>query len=168
MYAPRDQILLHGSHLKTFIETGTYHGDTALWASKYWVVHTVELSPKLYRKHWGPNITSYLGDSRSVLQLELHDLINSEPCVFWLDGHWFDHGDDPAGTEEDCPLIEELQIITTTPQDHVIFIDDAHLIKEKQKPYESWPDLTEVLRSASGYHFYEYVENTLLLKRSGK
>jgi uncharacterized protein YbdZ (MbtH family) len=164
MYAPRARIFEEGKHLKTFIETGTYLGETAQWASEYWDVHTIEVSPKLFRKDWGARITSYFGDSRDILKNDLYDRIKREACLFWLDGHWFDHGLDVGGTEFDCPLIEELRIITSTEPDHVIFIDDAHLIKEKHERYAVWPSVEGILEASGGY-FMETVENTILLRR---
>lgn len=167
MYAPRDEMLRHGSHLNTFVETGTYHGETAEWASTQWpVVHTVEKSPSLFKpKLEFPNIRYYLGDSREVLKEELHEVISNEPCIFWLDGHWFDHGDNPAGSEDDCPLLEELAIIAKTRPAHVIFIDDAHLIRKRYDHYTSWPT-DEDLRALYGDAWeFSYVENTLLMKR---
>lgn len=167
MYAPRDEMLRYGSHLNTFVETGTYHGETAEWASTQWpVVHTVEKSPSLFKpKPEFPNVRYYLGDSREVLKGELGDVIANEPCVFWLDGHWFDHGDSPAGSEDDCPLMRELDILDHTDQPHVIFIDDAHLIKKRHKRYLSWPTEDDIRKRYGEKWDISYVENTILMKR---
>lgn len=166
MYAPRGEMLKHGSHLRTFVETGTYMGDTAEWASTQWpLVHTIEKSPSLFKpKPEFSNIRYYLGDSRVVLKEELWNTISKEPCIFWLDGHWFD-ADLVAGDEGDCPLMDELRIIDGTNLPHVIFIDDAHLIRAKHARFESWPTPEQIGILYEWKWDISYVENTILMKR---
>lgn len=167
MYAPRWKILEEKGDRDIFIETGTYKGETAEWASlNFKNVFTIEASELLFKPNDKFHIYYFLGDSRDVLKEIAHNTFSRVPCVFWLDGHWFDHGENVAGTEEDCPLLEELAIIMESDQDHVIFIDDAHLIKEKHERYLSWPTLQEILDVVGKKYIYQYVENTLMLKRS--
>lgn len=56
-----------------FVETGTYEGNTAKWASNHFrIVHTIEKSRTLYTSYSTAlqtlkGITPHLGDSRHVL-----------------------------------------------------------------------------------------------------
>lgn len=76
---------------KTFIETGTFRGATAEWASRHFDnVHSIERAESLYletKKRIGhiENLSLLLGDTRDVLP----DLVGrlSAPAVLWLDAH---------------------------------------------------------------------------------
>jgi hypothetical protein len=104
-----------------FIETGTYDGDTAMWAIEegFSSVFTIEVSEERYLlamkrfvKH--PNVHVLKGHSPVVLSYLLSELV--EPAFFWLDAHP-DWGD--------TPLIDELQVIGNHQiKDHTILIDD--------------------------------------------
>ena len=80
---------------KTLVETGTYKGGTALWASKnFEKVYTIEFDEQRYLKTLGDfktkeldirNVEFCLGNSKYILPSILEDL--KEPVVFWLDAH---------------------------------------------------------------------------------
>jgi hypothetical protein len=117
-------------HTNTFVETGTANGDTcaALHNDFRWL-YTIEIVPSVYEQtkqrlaQVSPTIHCLFGDSTDVLP-EIPN-IHSEPCMFWLDGHYC--GSLEARGPKDTPVVEELQIIMATGQPHVILIDDARL-----------------------------------------
>lgn len=134
----------------TFVETGTFEGSTAYWASQYFRrVFTIESSvllwesaKKKYRKT--RNITFLFGDSRDIL-VKLSSEINSS-TVFWLDAHW--SGGDTYGENDECALLGELEAILAMPQSHFILVDDARLfMAPPPRPHSPnfWPDIAEVL-----------------------
>jgi len=104
-----------------FIETGTYEGDTAMWAVEegFRYVYTVDLDEKRYneaikRFYPYPCVKVLRGNSPTILR----DLLNNinVPIFFWLDAHP-DYGD--------TPLIDELSVIGLHPiKNHTILIDD--------------------------------------------
>ena len=112
MGPPADLIVLLREHfdLKTFIETGTFLGKTAVWASNHFEkVSTIELSKKLYEETAGQygniqNIDFLFGDSRSLLAHIIPRIKNS--AIFWLDGLWC--GGDSYGDKDQCPLLAEI------------------------------------------------------------
>lgn len=113
---------------RVFVETGTFLGESALWAAKHFdAVHTVEISQHYYdeflrRPDVPGNTHIYLGDSRARLP-EILAKVNS-PCVFWLDGHYCgEHTGDPG---QPCPVLEEIRLIAAQP-DAALLIDDARL-----------------------------------------
>lgn len=113
--------------LDTFIETGTFMGDTSYAASQtFRTVHTIELSKELYQKaverfQNNPNIHVYNGDSGKVFQ-ELLPQINGK-ALFWLDGH-YSEGQTAKG-DENTPIIKEIKAIKDAGIiDPVILIDD--------------------------------------------
>lgn len=119
-------------NLTGLIETGTYFGDTALWASdKFERVATIEISPNFYKiaedKLEGThNVLMVLGSSRDWLGQVCRGRDN-KPTLFWLDAHWI--GDmevlDPLGN----PLLDEIRIINDNFfGTHVIMIDDYSLL----------------------------------------
>jgi hypothetical protein len=136
--------------IRTFVETGTYHGRTARWAADHFeCVVTIERSRPLYERavsagRDAENIEFVLGDSRTVLPAVVRDLTG--PAVFWLDGHW--SGDDTAGSEDECPLLGEVEAIHTSGSVHALFVDDARLFAVPPPPPhdpDQWPALDEVM-----------------------
>lgn len=118
----------------TFIETGTYHGETSIIASDlgFKQIISIELQPHLLSiavdSCKGRNIKFYLGDSPAILT-EILPLIDTK-ITFWLDAHMDDCNIIPGITPKirKCPLIEELKIISKSKRnDHIILIDDVRL-----------------------------------------
>lgn len=137
-YFPKDMALKLAATAgaDTFIETGTFEGDTTKWAAtKFKDVYTIELSEQFYNAIKDDliakgNITPCLGDSRKVLPELLRDLPGN--VIFWLDGHY--SGGDTAGQEAPCPLREELEAILARNNDDIVLIDDARCCKEAEYP----------------------------------
>jgi hypothetical protein len=130
----------------TFIETGTFHGDMALYASGLFrTVHTIELSPELakraaHRLAVFPNVTVHQGDSGQVLSDLLPSIDTS--CVFWLDGHY--SGGITARGDSDTPIVRELQAIADhRMRPHTILIDDARVFGTD----DAYPILEQVMSS---------------------
>ena len=115
-------------HTSTFIETGTYLGDTIeAVRGAFGRVWSVELDDALYEaaaRRFAPHdhVTVVHGDSSEVLPR----ILASEPgsILFWLDGHW--SGGVTARGDLDTPIVAELEaILARAGQDDVILIDDA-------------------------------------------
>lgn len=149
--------------IKKFIETGTFLGDTAVWASNHFEdVVTIEYSKEIYEKTVARhgkirNVDFVFGDSRSVLAEVVPKLIH--PAVFWIDSHW--SVGKTYGEHDECPLIEELRVINMSNCDHFLFIDDARqFMSPPPRPHhiDQWPSITEVIRSInSDGHKYSIV-----------
>lgn len=140
--------------LETFVETGTYLGRTARWASGHFKeVYTLEASENLWRQaktaHADrPNIRFIHGHSGEFLHKVLADI--HAPTLFWLDGHW--SSGVTYGKNDECPLLDELDAIRAKGGDNYIFIDDARLFMSPPPlPHrlDQWPTLNEVLVSLS-------------------
>lgn len=138
------------SEINEFVETGTYYGTTTEWASNHFGhVSTIELSEELYNKTLTKlcdkkNITFYQGDSRNHLQYIINTI--GQPAIFWLDAHW--SGGETAGEDDQCPLIQELNIIYTSPYDHIVMIDDARtytLPPRKPNDPEQFPNICDII-----------------------
>ncbi len=131
MGAPEEEIIFLKQlfHLTRFVETGTFKGGTSVWASQFFKqVDTIEYSEPIYLetsqkfKHI-PNINFINQDSRIALTEIVRTAV--DPILFWLDAHWCSMGS--YGENDQCPLIEELNIIFSSPVSHFILIDDARL-----------------------------------------
>ncbi|WP_445176620.1 FkbM family methyltransferase [Microcoleus sp.] len=137
--------------INNFIETRTYQGHTAYWASQVFEqVFTTEYSQDLYQKvteKYGhiKNIDFLYGDSRNLLDNTVSQL--QSPSLFWLDAHW--SGGPTYGETDECPLLAEIEIINRSDCDHFIFIDDARLfLSPPPQPHspQQWPDISAVLK----------------------
>lgn len=117
-----------GLNAGTFVETGTYLGDT-LYALKddFTRLYSIEIDNTLYRKalkRFAPyaNVQVVLGDSATRLPEILRDITG--PAVFWLDGH-YSGGITGRGALQ-TPVMQELAAILEHPvRSHLILIDDA-------------------------------------------
>lgn len=154
MGPPEEIIFLMKESLKisTFIETGTFKGGTAIWASKYFDnVLTIENSKTLYdqvvqkNKHI-ENINFLFGDSIENLKQIVPKLDHT--AIFWLDAHWC--GGDTYGEKNQCPLILELYTIIKTEMPHCILIDDArHFLSPPPLPnqIDQYPTIDHILKT---------------------
>ncbi len=114
--------------IRSFLETGTYAGDTTAEASKVFKeVHSIEIWEPLYRKAQKrfllfPNVTLYLGDTTT----HLHQLIENSggKRMYWLDAH--SSGGGTGGIPGYSPILKELDQILRSKRDtdSVILIDD--------------------------------------------
>ncbi|MEM4197125.1 MAG: hypothetical protein QXV64_03345 [Candidatus Anstonellaceae archaeon] len=137
--------------LDVLVEGGTYLGSTAKKMSKsFRKVYTIEKSDVMFDKAKEnlkdiANVTMLKGDTRENLK-EILD--KNDNILFWLDSHW--SGGDTYGEEDECPLIEELEIIFEYPKNYVILIDDARLFLAPP-PYphkfQNWPSLTNIMKT---------------------
>lgn len=134
----------------TFIETGTFRGATAEWASRHFKqVHSIERAESLYqnaRERLGgiDNLTLHLGDTRAILPGLIGSL--DAPALLWLDAHW--SGGETSGVDDECPLIDELDIADRATPAAGILVDDArYFLAAPPAPHrlDDWPDLAEVV-----------------------
>jgi hypothetical protein len=150
--APREIIkaLRSTFSIPTFIETGTYLGDTAGWASEHFEkVVTIEGLPDFHRQakerhSHRKNIHFILGDSRVALA-EALTWASDEPALFWLDAHWMGNS---FGESDECPLLNEIALIHQHSGEHFILIDDARMfLIPPPRPHRAtqWPGVAEVI-----------------------
>jgi len=156
-------------HIEDFIETGTYRGDTSLWAASHFHrVHTIEYSKEIYEDTVTKlgntkKITFLFGDSRLVLQQIILQLKNS--ALFWIDSHW--SGGNTYGINDECPLIEEISIINNSEHQHFLFIDDARLfLSPPPHPHQvyQWPSIdkvTEALQSGRKKYYITILDDVI-------
>ncbi len=132
------------------IETGTYMGGTAIWASdRFAKVITMENSPEIYQ-----STSERLSHIKNIEFLFGHTTVKLEqivtklqaPVIFWLDAHW--SGGLTYGKTDECPILAELEIINCADLPHSILIDDARLFTAPPPPPHNtkyWPDITALL-----------------------
>eukprot|EP00741_Cyanophora_paradoxa_P011401 tig00020556_g11012.t1 len=126
----RDYAKKHG--LKTFLEVGTYQGETLFGMMQSMDdLHSIELSPYYYQSAATlfanvRKVRLYQGDSASILPSVLAQL--RQPALFWLDAHYTTAEKAVRGAGE-APVILDLLSIFEWPyaQQSVVVIDDAHL-----------------------------------------
>ncbi len=127
----QDVILEYARKYKAriLIESGTFKGDTAFaQRHNFKRIYSIELDPQLYEKALArfrdsPHIQILQGNSGDLIPSLMPAI--SEPCAFWLDGHY--SGGETARGESDTPVMKELEGIISHPYRHVILIDDARL-----------------------------------------
>lgn len=114
--------------LSILVETGTYLGDMIDATKKTFNrIVSIELDKNLYeqakKKFNGfDHISIIHGDSAEMLPKILDDI--TQPCLFWLDGHY--SGGTTRKGELETPIRQELRHILEHPiKGHVVLIDDA-------------------------------------------
>lgn len=114
--------------IHTLVESGTCLGDM-VYATKdtFDKIFSIELDKALYetaKKRFSKfkHISIIQGDSGEVLPNILTNI--TQPCLFWLDGHY--SGGITAKGRVETPILQELNHILNHPvAEHVILIDDA-------------------------------------------
>lgn len=133
-----------------FIETGTFYGQAASWAAEHFSrVTTIELAREIYEQTSQnlahiTNIDFVYGDTRAILRGRVPQL--TQPAVFWLDAHW--SVGRTYGDGDECPVMDEIDIIVNAAPGHILLIDDVHMFLAPPPPphhVEQWPTITDVL-----------------------
>jgi hypothetical protein len=157
--------------LRYFVETGTAEAfTTRRLVADFEMIHTIEVDVELHRRavelfaNYG-HVLCWRGDSAEKLSMILEMLPG--PALFWIDGHWTNHGHNPAGP--DTPIRDELPLVMahTLTHQHVVLVDDARLFREgvawESEEYD-WPSLTWVREQAESYGYrYELVDDVIRL-----
>lgn len=172
MGPPEELILLLKQHLNVsvFVETGTFKGGTATWAANHFKkVFTIENSKMYFEESMNnykhlKNIEFLFGNSRAVLGSVVTKI--HEPAIFWLDAHWC--GMDSYGSNDQCPIIEEINLICSTGIKHCIFIDDARLFMSPPplpNVIEQWPSIDKVIEAlkSSNHKYYTVIFEDVII-----
>jgi hypothetical protein len=122
-------------NLLTFVETGTFLGDM-VFAMRHTFkrIISIEIGEDYYRSAVrqfarSPHIQFVLGDSGKVMPGILASI--QEPCLFWVDAHYYGPSMTARG-ELETPIMLELRSIledtlrATVNHQDVILIDDAN------------------------------------------
>ena len=110
--------LKHKFNVKNVVETGSYVFSTTKWfGENFQTVYTYETNEHFYSV--GIEKTKDFNNVNSFLENSLIGLPNlqgklSDPTIFFLDAHWGDY----------CPLLDELDIISTLNTTPIIVIHD--------------------------------------------
>ncbi len=140
--------------LQTFVESGTYLGNTVAQAEPIFKkIYSIELSPQLarqakYKFRKQKKITILCGDSGEILHSLLPTL--DTKILFYLDGHY--SGGTTAQGSLNTPVMEELAAICDCHiSDGIILIDDIRGFQDSLYPekivntaLEGYPDLRQV------------------------
>ncbi|MBD3881927.1 hypothetical protein IFO70_09185 [Phormidium tenue FACHB-886] len=143
--------------LSTFIETGTFEGDSTAQVLPFFEqIHTVELSQEYYLKaaerFAGEAAVQVYHDSSEQFLRRLQPSLQDRSVLYWLDAHWC-VADETAGEASQCPLLDELEAIGSLNAESVILIDDARLfLCTPPAPHRiaQWATLDEILKRLYG------------------
>jgi hypothetical protein len=151
----------------TFIETGTYLGDTTWYLRKnFRHLISIEIEPNLAaiardRFSGHSNISIVEGDSGEQLSAVVPTV--SSPVLFWLDGH-YSAGITGRG-HSDCPIWEELAAISRQIDLRCsIFVDDARCFGT-DVAYPTIAEMQNWCREHFSRHSFS-VENDIIMMRA--
>jgi hypothetical protein len=169
--------LVDSFSIETFVETGTYRGDTiALLADKFKRLVSIELSEEYHKRArerfaHEPRIELLQGDSARRLSTTLNSA--SGPTLIWLDAHF--SGGDTAKGAGNTPVLEEAKAICAADRrDLIIFVDDlrlfgahpeASLVHDSHGGYPSVTALIEALDPASARDHYVFNDALLSIPK---
>lgn len=136
---------LKNNPFHTFVETGTYRGETIFAMEPFFeTLHTVEIKKEFLdackAKYTGNKIHFHLGDSSTILPKILSNIQGD--AVFFLDGHWSNK--DTGRGAKDVPLFEELDSINLLLNGKaLLIIDDYRLFGRHPKAFFKFKYHTE-------------------------
>ncbi len=119
----------------TFIETGSYRGETLdFMKDRFRSLHSIELSKRWHdfcaaRFRDYPHIHLHHGDSTELLPRVLNGI--DRPVIVFLDAHYSGGSTAKAGSTVDSPLLEELAYLRTRTADDIIIVDDTSFLGAK-------------------------------------
>lgn len=159
-----------------FIETGTYQGETADMVARsglFGTIHTIELDHTLFtcaeavfcenemKDEYGyTGVKCWHGESPEKLKEILESFVGDEPATFWLDAHA--SGPLPGGKYGGSPLLDELDVIATSPcKEHTIIIDDCRLFGSQEWGGIQKEDALRKLREINPNYKFIYTDGQI-------
>lgn len=167
----RAVLLRNGVSGGTWVETGTFMGDTAaLLALEAKEVYTIEPDSALFEKATtrfqnNPRIHVIHGLSEQVLPSLLANLTGT--VNFWLDGHY--SGGITHQGPTDCPVREELSSIekNLARYDYVtVLIDDIRCFDPSIPEFADYPDLNYLVDWARKNNLSWHIEHDIFAAKS--
>jgi len=163
------QVLLRNSLVSaTWVETGTFLGETTEFLSKYSNhVVSIEPEPSLFKRASNKfssysNIRILYGTSEEWFPKILPEL--NGPVNFWLDGHYSD-GITFKGDHQ-TPILFELQQISKNLfrfTDLRIFIDDLRCFGSKSTEYQDYPSIDFLVDWARQNQLTWHIEHDIFI-----
>lgn len=157
----------HAIKTATWIETGTYLGDTTSFLNKYFGVDVYSIEPSEFyfqfcqKRFYGNNQIKLIHGSSEDMLVSVLENINNE-VNFWLDGH-FSSGKTFQG-ESDTSINRELDIIENNLKNLkkvTIFIDDIREFGVAK----DYPPLDTVVNWAHKNNFKWTIEHDILIAK---
>jgi len=166
--------LLEKHSIPYMVETGTASGASVRDAAPYFKkITTIELiGDRPIFENKPTNAEYFIGNSSELLPdiiKELIDLRNNEGSLtennirqqfvlFWLDAHYSDNVPNESNIPE-CPILEEIEIVSKYGEDAIILIDDARLFLGSV-PYpcnpSEWCGIDEIFAKLKELFPYNY------------
>lgn len=153
-----------GNKFQTFIETGTYRGETIFAMEPLFdTLHTIEIKKEFYEKckskYQGMKIHFHLGDSSNILPEVLYNIRGD--TIFFLDGHW--SSKDTGRGPKDVPLFDELDSISNLLKGKaLLIIDDYRLFGRHPQAFFKFKYHTEDWRAISKRSLIARVKHRLI------
>jgi hypothetical protein len=149
-------------HPEVIIETGTGGGGSLGFMVQQPVsmIHSIELDYDTYQQGLArfsrfTNVSLWWGDSRDVLTRLINPWVST---LFWLDAHWSGGEYTQNYPEVECPLLDELDIIISTPWKApvIVLIDDYRMFspdRTAMPKYDlsQWPTFEDILDRFRGW-----------------
>jgi hypothetical protein len=164
-------LLRNGLRNATWIETGTFMGDTTSVLSKVAkMVYSIEPEPTLFSKaeqkfRHTSNVKIIKGLSEDVFP-KLLPTISGNIC-FWLDGHY------SAGITfkgpQDTPIIDELTVIgqnITKLSKIVVMVDDIRCFDPKNPEFSAYPPVDLLVNWAREHNLTWHIEHDIFIAKN--
>ena len=155
----------------TWVETGTYRGETTSVLARYSErVISIEPEPDLYRRAkekfaGDPKVEIINATSEEVLPELLEKM--KGPVNFWLDGHY------SAGVtfkgEKDTPICAELSAIQSSISNLTpvtVLIDDVRCFRPHIKKWADYPSLDFLVEWSREMKLYWHIEHDIFIASS--
>ena len=164
-------LLRNGLSDATWVETGTFLGDTTSVLSKVaTIVYSIEPEPTLFLKaeekfRDTSNVKIINGLSEDILP-KLLPTISGDVC-FWLDGHY------SAGTTfkgpQETPILDELAAIgrnITQMGKVVVMIDDIRCFDPRNPEFSAYPPVDVLVDWARKHNLVWHIEHDIFIAQS--
>jgi len=164
-------LLRNGLRDATWVETGTYMGDTTSVLSKVAkMVYSIEPGPTLFSKAEQrfsntSNVKIMRGLSEDVFP-KLLPTIGGDVC-FWLDGHY------SAGVTfkgpQDTPILDELTVIgrhITQMSKMVVMVDDVRCFDPTNPEYSAYPPVDVLVDWARKHNLTWHIEHDIFIAKN--
>lgn len=170
-FVKRQVLLRHGAPRSTWVETGTFEGDTTAFLAQHAPkVISIEPEPKLHaavveRFRGQPHVELHHGLSEEVLPRVLPQLKGN--VSFWLDGHY------SAGFTHkgpiDTPIVEELNAIGRALKgwDQVaVLVDDVRCFEPTDPDFKDYPARDFLVRWAESHGLVWMIEHDIFVAKN--